>query len=284
MVEGMVKEVCTRYGELFEIWFDGGADSPERGAPDVLPIVKKYQPNCLFYHNTQLAEARWGGSETGTVGVPCWATFPFPSTDGALYPVINENNYGLLKHGDPDGKYWMPAMADAPLRGYNGRHEWFWEPGDENHVYPLENLVDMYYKSVGRNATLILGLTPDPDGLLPEPDVARMKEFGDEINSRFEKPVASVSGEGKTLVMKLKEEVVINTMVLQEQIENGEHIRQYSLQAKVAGRWQDICAGQSVWHKCIREFKPVTTSRLRLVFDQYVKEPEIKDFSIFLID
>lgn len=283
MVEGMVKEICTRYGELFEIWFDGGADSPERGAPDVLPIVKRYQPHCLFYHNAQLAEARWGGSEMGTVGVPCWAAFPFPSTDGTMFPEIVTDNYSLLKHGDPDGKYWMPAMADAPLRGYNGRHEWFWEPGDEGHIFPLEDLVDMYYKSVGRNATLILGLTPGPDGLLPEPDVKRLKEFGDEIGRRFEKPVTSVSGEGKTLVMKLKEEMVVNTMVLQEQIENGEHIRHYFLQAKVAGRWEDICSGQSVGHKCIREFKPVTTSRLRLVFDKYVKEPEIKDFSIYLI-
>lgn len=125
MVEGMVTEICTRYGPLFEIWFDGGASSPEKGAPDVLPIVKKYQPGALFYHNDQLAEARWGGSETGTVGYPCWSTFPFHFTgSGESAPKeINKNNYALLKHGDSLGRYWMPAMSDAPLRGYNGRHE-----------------------------------------------------------------------------------------------------------------------------------------------------------------
>ena len=42
MVEGMVREICTKYGDLFEIWFDGGADSPENGAPDVLSIVQQY--------------------------------------------------------------------------------------------------------------------------------------------------------------------------------------------------------------------------------------------------
>ena len=63
----------------------------------------------------------------------------------------------------------MPAMSDAPLRGYNGRHEWFWEPGDEDHIEPLERLMDMYGQSVGRNSTLIIGLTPDPNGLLPDP-------------------------------------------------------------------------------------------------------------------
>jgi len=84
MVEGMVKEICTGYGELFEIWFDGGAYNPDKGAPDVLPIVKKYQPNCLFYHNSQLAEARWGGSESGTVGYPCWSTFNCPMSGTRL--------------------------------------------------------------------------------------------------------------------------------------------------------------------------------------------------------
>ena len=122
MVEGMVTELCTRYGPLFEIWFDGGASHPDLGAPDVLPIVKKYQPDCLFYHNNQLAEARWGGSESGTVPYPCWATFPTPYSHSG---DTNADHINLLKHGDPDGAYWMPAMSDAPLRGYNGRHEWF---------------------------------------------------------------------------------------------------------------------------------------------------------------
>ncbi len=182
LCEGMVEELCTRYGDLFEIWFDGGASHPDKGAPDVLPVVKKYQPDALFYHNEQLAEARWGGSESGTVPYPCWSTFPnFYSHSGET----EAERYSLLKHGDPDGKYWMAAMSDAPLRGYNGRHEWFWEPADENHILPLENLVDMYYRSVGHNSTLILGLTPDPDGLIPGPDVRRLREFGDEITRRF---------------------------------------------------------------------------------------------------
>ncbi len=194
MVEGMVKEICTQYGELFEIWFDGGADDPERGAPDVLPIVQKYQPNALFYHNAQLAEARWGGSETGTVPYPCWATFPYPSVDSKTYLDIPENDFELLKHGDPLGNYWIPAMSDAPLRGHGGRHEWFWEPGDEGHIYPLKDLVEMYYHSVGRNSTLILGLTPDPYGRIPQTDFIRLKEFGEEIQKRFANPIFEISG------------------------------------------------------------------------------------------
>lgn len=74
----MVEELCSRYGDLFMIWFDGGADDPKGNGPDVLPIVSKYQPECLFYHNVDRADFRWGGSETGTVGYPCWSSFPLP--------------------------------------------------------------------------------------------------------------------------------------------------------------------------------------------------------------
>jgi alpha-L-fucosidase len=281
MVEGMVTEICSNYGELFEIWFDGGADHPDNGAPDVLPIIQQYQPNCLFYHNKQMAEARWGGSETGTVGYPCWATFPNYYSHAGDTP---EETIKLLKHGDPDGKYWMPAMADAPLRGTNGRHEWFWEPGDENTLFSVDRLVDMYYKSVGRNSTLILGLTPDPHGLMPEGDVKRLKEFGDEIRRRFAKSVASVSGEGTKVYIKLPAKTDVNTVIIREDIKNGERIREYKVQALVNGKWQTVCDGQSVGNKRIQEFDTVNTNKLRLIVDKSVATPLIRDFSVYFVE
>jgi alpha-L-fucosidase len=286
MAEGMVKEICTRYGELFEIWFDGGADSPENGAPDVLPIVQQYQPNCLFYHNKQLAEARWGGSETGTVSYPCWATFPYPSTGAgeSAQKDIAKDNFKLLKTGDPDGEYWVPAMSDAPLRGYNGRHEWFWEPGDEAHIFPLENLVDMYYKSVGRNSTLIMGLTPDPDGLLPEPDVKRLKEWGDEISRRFGTPVAKTSGEGDILEINLEGKQKMNHVIIQENIENGERIREYEIQVFAGGKWKTTGTGQSVGHKRIQQFADVESKKIRLVVKKSDGIPQIRNFAVFKVD
>ncbi len=286
MAEGMVKELCTNYGELFEIWFDGGADHPDHGAPDVLPIVQQYQPNALFYHNRQLAEARWGGSESGTVSYPCWATFPYWSTGAgeSAQKEIRVNNFHLLKTGDPDGKYWMPAMSDAPLRGYNGRHEWFWEPGDEEHIFPVENLMDMYYKSVGRNSTLIMGLTPDRSGLLPEPDVKRIKEWGDEIRRRFETPIATVSGKGNVHTINLKGRQPVNHVIIQENIKNGERIRKYKVEGRVNGRWITLCEGESVGHKRIEQFGDVTVTRLRLTIEQSIAEPDIKVFSAYYVE
>ena len=275
----MLTEICTNYGPLFKIWFDGGASHPEKGAPDVLPIVQKYQPNCLFYHNDQLAEARWGGSETGTVGYPCWSTFPFAYTgSGESAPTsIAANSFALLKHGDPNGEYWMPAMSDAPLRGYGGRHEWFWEPNDERHIYPLENLVDMYNKSVGRNSTLILGLTPDPNGLMPKADVRRLKEFGEEIKRRFGQPIYNTEGEGNTLEINLSKSKIINQIVLQENIANGEKIRRFIVEAKVKGKWQTLVEGQSVGQKYIFVLpKEIKSKNFRVRVTEAISIPEFK--------
>ena len=280
MCEEMVTELCTRYGELFEIWFDGGADHPDNGAPDVLSIVKKYQPDCLFYHNLQLAEARWGGSESGTVPYPCWATFPNPYSHGG---DTHAERMKLLKHGDPEGKYWMPAMSDAPLRGHNGRHEWFWEPGDEAHIEPLEDLMKMYYESVGHNSTLIMGLTPDPDGLLPEPDVQRLKEWGDEIRHRFSNPLASTTGTGNEIVLELPENQEVNTLVIQEDIKNGERVREYRIEVFDKGKWKKVGEGSCIGHKRIHTVASVKTNKVKLLISESVDKPLIKNFSVFNI-
>lgn len=285
MVEGMVKEICTNYGELFEIWFDGGADHPDNGAPDVLPIVRRYQPNCLFYHNGQLAEARWGGSESGTVSYPSWATFPYRATGAgeSAKKDIAKDGYKLLKEGDPNGKYWVPAMSDAPLRGYNGRHEWFWEPEDEAHIFPLENLMEMYYKSVGRNSTLIMGLTPDPNGLIPEPDVIRLKEWGDEIKRRFSIPIASASGKGNKIVLKFKGSVLINHLIIQEDIRYGERIRSYEVQGLINGKWIILAKGKSIGHKRIEQFESIKINQLRLIIKDSERSPVLKNISAYFV-
>lgn len=282
LCEKMVTELCTRYGDLFMIWFDGGADDPKGDGPDVLPIVTRYQPECLFYHNVERADFRWGGSETGTVGYPCWSSFTHPYSHSNQTDNIKAYNE-LLKHGDKDGKHWVPAMADAPLRGANGRHEWFWEPGDEHAVYPLNALMDMYYNSVGRNATLMIGVTPNPDGLIPEPDVQRLKEWGNEISRRFSSPIATTSGQKKSLTLTLNKKQPVNHCIIQENIVSGERIRQYKVEAKVNGKWAEVCKGESVGHKRIEKFEPVEASALRLTIQQATDTPDISNFSIYNI-
>jgi alpha-L-fucosidase len=283
MVEGMVKEICTNYGELFEIWFDGGAGDTALGAPNVLPIVQKYQPDCLFYWSAQLSEARWGGSESGTVGYPCWSTFPYPSMMMNQFPEIRKNDFHLAKHGDSTGAYYLPAMSDAPLRGYKGRHEWFWEPGDEDYLFPADALVNMYEKSVGRNSTLILGLTPDTAGLIPAGDVARLKEFGDAVHAKYGKPLGMVTGSGKNEIsLLLNKPQLISSVMICEDISGGHRIRNFIVQAHTGGKWINLFEGSAVGNKFIGVLPaPLLTKKLRLIIEGSFAPPLVSNFSIY---
>ena len=281
MCEGMVEELCTRYGDLFLIWFDGGAGDPATTGPDVLPIVKKHQPDALFYHNAQRADYRWGGSESGTVPYPCWSTFPFPFSHSINQEIIQANNFALLKHGDPDGPYWMPAMSDAPLRGHNGRHEWFWEPGDEAHIEPVADLVDMYFRSVGHNSTLILGLTPDDRGLLPQPDVDTLAAFGEAIRRQFAEPLASTSGTGNNIQLELEAPQTVDLLVLQEDISQGERVRAYAVEALIGDEWIEVATGSCIGHKRLQTIEPVRAQAFRLRIPSSTAEPLIHSFAAF---
>ena len=274
LIEEEVEEICSRYGKLFELWFDGGIISPDRGGPDVLPIFEKHQPDCLFYHSPQRADARWGGNERGVVGYPCWARLPFKSPTGRRVP------WSMLSHGDENGKYWCPAMADAPLRN----HEWFWEPGDERKIYPLKALVSMYEKSVGRNATLILGVTPDPEGLVPKKDFARLEEFGKEIRRRFSRPLAEVRGKGAVTVLRLPRPSKVNQAVIMEEISKGERIRAYTLEGLVpGGEWAALAQGSCVGHKRIEVFPAREVSSLRLRVERGVAPPLVRKLAAYRV-
>jgi len=284
MIEKIVKEIFTNYGDWTMVWFDGGAHGPEQGGPDVLSIFEKHQPNCLFYHNLQRADIRWGGSESGTVPYPCWGTFAYPAIGAgeSAKKEIQANNFQLLKTGDPDGSYFMPAMSDAPLRG-NGGHDWFWEPDREHIIQPLDKLVDMYYKSVGRNTTLILGVTPNPDGLMPESDVKRLKDFGNEIQNRFSNPVASTAGEGDKITLKLKGRQKLNQVVIMEDISKGERVRKFVIEGKTKKGWQSIFKGSCIGHKFIHKFNGMEFSQLRLTVLESKEEAQIKVFTAYNI-
>lgn len=282
MCEQMVTELCTRYGKLFMIWFDGGADDPSKNGPNILPIVTKYQPNCLFYHNAQKADFRWGGSESGTVPYPSWSTFPFVFSHAVKQETIFANNFALLKTGDPAGKFWMPAMSDAPLRGYKGGHDWFWNPNEDHHVNPLDKMMNMYYGSVGHNSTLILGITPDNRGLIPNADVAMLRAWGDSIKKVFKTPVASLKPQQKDYTINIPQQKSFSKIVIQENIQEGERVRAFAIKANINGEWKIIKEGTCIGHKYIGLIDtPLKATAVRLIIKEATSAPMIKIFALY---
>lgn len=128
---------------------------------------------------------------------------------------------------------------------------------------------------------MILGLTPDPTGVIPTGDVQRLKELGDEINRRFSSPSAQTAGQKKSLILKLKQKQPVDYCIIQENIEKGERIRKYKIEAKVDGKWRTVCQGESVGHKRIEKLNPIKTDMIRLTITESIAQPDIINFSIY---
>lgn len=273
----MTEELVSRYGPLCEIWYDAGLPHPDDGGPDVLPVVDRYQKEIVFYHSPQRREHRWIGNESGYAGDPCWATMPDLAAAERAHQQAGPNR-DMLLHGDPAGTLWSPAMVDVPIR----THEWFWRPGDDPKVYSPEAMVEMYYKSVGLNSTLIFGGTPDRDGLVPEVDFRAYAEFGKEIRRRFGNPVAETKGRGNNVTLRLKRPARIDHVSIMEEISEGERIRVYKVEALTgASQWTPLGAGESVGHKRIHRFSAMDAAEVRLTVMKSTAEPFIRSLAVF---
>jgi alpha-L-fucosidase len=183
----------------------------------------------------------------------------------------------------PNGTIWSPGMVDVPLRGDNKIHNWFWAPDQDHAVYSREKLVDIYYKSVGRNANLLIGAVVTPDGLVPAHDIQRLKEFGDEIKSRFGKPLAKTKGTGKVVQLNFSQNQKVNHVIIQEDISQGERVRNYTLEGLVDGNWKPISTGESIGHKRIEQFSDMICKSIRLNIHNQIAEPKIRNLSAFAV-
>ena len=269
--EQTLTELCTRYGELFELWCDGGVLSASDGGPDILPILAKHQPDIVIFQGPPGTPhlLRWVGNERGVAPYPCWSTVHKGSSEGG----VKEKDLS----GDPDARLWAPAEVDVPMR----KDEWGWKPNQEHLVHSLDTLMTMYYESVGRNCNLLLNSNPDHDGQIPAVDMQRYKEFGAEIRRRFGACVAETSGTGPVVELDLKRPTVVDHAIIMERISEGERIREYALEGWVRDHWQPLCRGQCVGHKRIERFAPVEVSKARLNITKAAAEPQVRRFALY---
>ena len=128
-----------------------------------------------------------------------------------------------------------------------------------------------------------MGLTPDAEGLMPEPDVKLLKEWGDEIRRRFSRPIASTSGVGKSITLKLPEKQKINHVIIQEEIIYGESVRKYTVEARIGENWKTVCEGESIGHKRIQNFDDVECTGIRLTVQKSIAEPQVKNLAVYYI-
>ena len=139
-------------------------------------------------------------------------------------------------HSDPDGGVWLPMECDTTLLD----HKWFWGHNTDSMLKGLDQLMDIYYRSVGHGCVLLLNSTPDTTGLIPELHVKRYEEFGREIGRRFGKPLAETRGEGDAVELDLGRPTAINHAITMEDIREGQRVRAYRLEGFSGGKWENL--------------------------------------------
>jgi len=277
IVKMQLTELWSQYGSLFELWFDGGVLPPEKGGFDVLALLKKYQPEAIAFQGPFGYEnnIRWVGNEEGVAPYPCWSRADSTTSASGVIEIKGLN-------GNPAGLFWCPGESDFPLRKNSSfQGGWFWHKDQDDQIRNLDELVDRYNKSVGRNTNMLLGVVVDERGLVPDADVRRMKEFGAQIKKNFKLRLAEVSGSGNEFNVKFQLPQKLSYIVIMEDISKGERILEYKLSGRTEGRWQVIGSGSSVGHKRIEEVRGSIFSAIKLEILKSEGIPIVKSLACY---
>ena len=260
-------EVLSNYGEIREVWFDGSCKIP------VEDILQKYAPNAVVLQGP-MASLRWVGNEDGYAPYSNWYTLSSKDLKTGVATAIQSN---------PFGDAYAPVEIDVPLLK-NGGHKWFWAPNADHLILTTEQLMNMYYKSVGRGAVLLINSTPDTTGLIPQSHADAYKAFGNEISKRFDNPISKTKGEGNSLEISFSGPTEINHVILQEDLSFGQRVLAYSIEGmNEKGEWGKVYDGTSIGYKRICYFNPVTLQKIRVSFTNSKAKPQIPNFAVYNI-
>ncbi|MGH9595023.1 MAG: alpha-L-fucosidase, partial [Bryobacteraceae bacterium] len=276
-------ELATRYGPLVEFWLDGaGSEGHVYDFDRYVAQLRVYQPNALVFADAALlkyGDVRWVGNESGYASDENWNVLDL---------------HGYLRY--------RPAEADTPLH----KDHWFWHPNDEQSLKSVAELLETYEKTVGRGAQLMIGISPDERGLLPEADVRRLAEFGAAVQALYGPArnlarraqvapglAAITDGDAETfwsappgvrsasIELRFPAPVRFDRALTMEWLNDGQTIEKYAIEAEVAGHWKRLFEGTSVGHKKIDIFAPVTTSRVRLRILSAAGAIRLREFQLF---
>lgn len=310
-----IRELLTNYGPVFEVWFDGanGGDGYYGGAREkrnigdaekyynfekIVEMIRNIQPNCIIWGAGHYGDARWGGSEKGHVNYPHWSTVG-----------LQEGGGGTGKRG---GERWVPAEGDTTINHAG----WFWHQGQSSRVKSPEELMQVWFDSVGRGANLILNVAADKTGRLDPEDVKSLMEFKelrDKLYARDYALGATVTasqtrGNDKkfapsnmtdgnmetywaveddnltpTAIITLPKPATFDVIRLREQIRLGQRVDSFNIDAFINGKW--VCidnGGKTIGNQVMRRLnRPITAQKLRLRITGSQATPCISEFSLF---
>lgn len=265
-----IQELVDHYGPFFEFWFDGanGGNGWYGGANETRSIKAEeyYQydkardiiwskyPNTMIFGGT-VPTLRWIGNEEGIAKATQWCNYSLDFGD--------LNNTKLLATGIPDGEHWLPAEVDVSIRP-----GWFYHENEQ--PKSLEQLLDIYYHSVGRNASLLLNFPVDLNGRISPEDSLRAVELYQTLQHTFAnnlleglKPTISE----KEWIYTFNEPTQVSHVVLEEDVLYGQHVERFSICYYRNGKWLPVETDEemtTIGFKRIIRFKPANMEKLRI--------------------
>lgn len=245
---------------MVEVWFDGSSDC------DVGDILARYAPNAMVFQS-KYATIRWVGNEEGVAAYPAWNSVP--ESEGRSGVATNRNS-------TPEGELWMPLECDTTIRA-----DWFWSTANHTTLKSLDQLMELYYRSVGNGAVLLLNANPDRTGLIPAEDQKRAREFGGEIRRRFGRALAQTSGTGECVELDLGSLTKIDHVEIMEDIAKGERVRRFLVEGWNGEEWIALFGGTAIGHKHLKRLETAVVSKVRFTSLKSVGDPVIRKLAVY---
>lgn len=285
-------ELLTEYGQVDEVWFDGaqGRIPPDKvetyDFPSWYELIRKLAPQATIAVSGP--DVRWVGNESGLArpdefSVVPTITKPNGSPDYALgYAAADQGSRKALLAGRDAGATqlaWWPAESDVSIR-----EGWFHHP--EQAPRSVEQLTDIYYKSVGRNSVLLLNIPPDRQGRLDDQDVTRLAEWRARLAADMPDDlmrVGRVSGKGTAgMSVQLPKKAPVTRVSLGEDIRFGQQVEAGVVEVREQGGWKQVAAFGAVGYKRILALdSPVTTDQVRVRITQSRGKVRLESLSIY---
>ena len=271
-------ELLTQYGPVHEVWFDGANGEGPNGKrqqydfPRFWAHVRKLQPEAVMFSDAG-PDIRWIGNERGVAGDTNWST-----VDPSVVTVPGMSGDAVMKmlqDGDPNGTVWRPGETDVSIRP-----GWFYHPAEDARVKTVDQLVELYFTSVGRNSKLLLNVPPTPDGLLHDVDVERLKGMRRSLDAMFaisqvaDFDIAGVNrGRTKVYEFALNSTVAVSVLDVREDIRRGQVVSSHVIEGLSGGAWSVLARGTTIGYRRLHRLPPVSVNRLRLTVEPTVAEP-----------
>lgn len=277
----MMKELFTNYGPIWELWWDGANGEGPNGKKQIYDwyryedFVRKISPQTIIFSDIG-PDVRWVGNEKGFAGKTNWN---YLDTAGFKRGEGSPPN-DTLTMGNVYGKNWMPAECDVSIRP-----GWFYHKEENEKVKTPEQLFELYLKSVGRGANLLLNVPADNRGLINTDDSIAVTGFKILLDKNFTSPVATkkFSSPDEKYLVGWNEAKTINCIVLKEPIEKGQSITSFVIRIKNKKEVVKEIMGTTIGRKRIITFPSVKTDSVEILVDDSRFKPTLAGVSVYII-